>query len=440
MTNQKKTLQQLFVPICLEILFYMLAGTVDTLMLSSVSDKAVGAVGTANTYIGIFTIMFSIISTGIIAVMTQNIGAGRIGIAYQTKQIGIIFTAIIGIFISVFSFFFSNKILEVVGIAEALKENASIYLKIVGGACIFNALIPVFSSYLRVFGYTKQSLYASIISNIVNFVLNAIFLFVFSFGVKGVAVATVISKVVNLIIVVLLGHFLVHAKESPERISNKILIGQILKIGLPSACETALYNLAMTLVIRFLNQMDADGINVTAHSYTTQITNFSFCVGAALAQANAIMTGWYIGAKEYEQCNRQTKKAAMIGVIVAIITETTFTICSIWIIRLFSDNPNMISLVRKLLAIDIIREIGRGTNLVYGNALKTSGDAIFPVIIGVIFMFLCAVGGTYIFGICMELMVIGAYIGLACDECIRAVCMIMRWKSEKWKKKSLVNE
>ena len=49
MAAERKTLTQLSVPICLETLFYMLSGMVDTLMLSSVSDQAVGAVGTANT-------------------------------------------------------------------------------------------------------------------------------------------------------------------------------------------------------------------------------------------------------------------------------------------------------------------------------------------------------------------------------------------------------
>lgn len=56
--EQKKTLGQLFVPICLETLCYMLSGMVDTLMLSSVGDAAVGAVGTANTYIGILSLCF----------------------------------------------------------------------------------------------------------------------------------------------------------------------------------------------------------------------------------------------------------------------------------------------------------------------------------------------------------------------------------------------
>ena len=77
MAAERKTLTQLSVPICLETLFYMLSGMVDTLMLSSVSDQAVGAVGTANTYISVFIIMFGVISSGMIAVMSQNIGAGK---------------------------------------------------------------------------------------------------------------------------------------------------------------------------------------------------------------------------------------------------------------------------------------------------------------------------------------------------------------------------
>ena len=81
MQVQRKTLTQLSIPICFETLFYMLSGMVDTLMLSSVSDQAVGAVGTANTYISVFIIMFGVISSGMVAVMTQNIGAGKPGIA-----------------------------------------------------------------------------------------------------------------------------------------------------------------------------------------------------------------------------------------------------------------------------------------------------------------------------------------------------------------------
>lgn len=440
MEENQKTLTQLFIPICLETLLYMLAGMVDTLMLSSVGDQAVGAVGTANTYIGIFIIMFSIISSGMVAVMTQNIGAGRPGVAYQARQLGLAFNAVLGILMSFFLFFCSGTILSVVGIADALRAPAETYLKIVGGSCILNALIPIFSSYMRAFGFTKEPLYATVTGNVINLILNAFFLFSLRMGVKGVAIATVISRVINLVMVAAMASVLVKAKQNPERMSNRSVLFQIIKIGFPSACETALYNIAMTLVIRFLNKMDAQGLNVTARSYAMQITNFSYCVGAALAQANAIMTGWRIGARQFEECDRGTRKAAIIGVIVAACMEAVIALCFGWIMRLFTDDPQMIALVGKLLFIDIVLEMGRVMNLVYGNALKTSGDAVFPVVMGAVFMFLCAVGGTWLFGVKLGLLAVGTYIGLASDECVRAVGMYLRWRSGKWKEKRLIEE
>jgi len=439
MQVQRKTLTQLSIPICFETLFYMLSGMVDTLMLSSVSDQAVGAVGTANTYISVFIIMFGVISSGMVAVMTQNIGAGKPGIAYQARQLGLIFNAVIGVLMSVFLAVFSGNILKMVSIAPALFDSANTYLRIVGGACFLNALIPIFSSYLRVFGYTKQSLWASIIGNVINFILNAVFSVTDTLIVGNHYITLAGSDIINLIIVATMGAVLIKAKDSPERIAPGKILGQIIKIGFPSACETALYNIAMTLVVRFMNQMDADGMNVTARSYATQIANFSYCIGAALAQANAILTGWHIGAKEYDECDRGTRKAAIYGVITASCLSITFALLGNYIVRIFTNDVQMINLVTKLLAIDIVLEFGRVTNLVYGQALKTSGDAVFPVVMGAVFMYLAAVGGTYFFGLHLGLLAVGAYIGLASDECIRAIGMVLRWKSGKWKNKGLVD-
>lgn len=437
--TQQKTLKQLFFPICFETLFYMMAGMVDTMMLSSVSDNAVGAVGTANTYIGMFIIAFQVISLGMNAVMTQNIGAGRPGVAYQAKQLGMLFNLALGIILALFLFFFSGSLLGVVGVSEALNKPAREYLQIVGGCCFLNALIPVFSGYLRAFGYTKNSLLATMVANIINLVLNAVFLMVFKWGVKGVAFATVISRVINLTILVISAKLLIKAKSDPNRLSGKTIFKQIIKVGFPSALEGIIYNISMTLVIRFLNQMDADGLNVTARSYTVQVSNFSYSVGVALAQANAIMTGWRIGEGKYDECYHSTNKAAVRGIAVAIVLESIIAFTSQWFLVIFTKDPDMISLVTTLLTIDIALEIGRCTNLVYGQALKTSGDAVFPVTLAASLMFLMAVLGTYIFGIKLGLLAIGAYIGLALDECSRAVGMFLRWKKGTWRKKSLVN-
>ncbi len=437
MEGKQKSLKQLFVPICLETLCYMLAGMADTLMLSFVGDEAVGAVGTANTYIGIFIIMFSVISSGMIAVMTQYIGAGKNGVACQAKQLGLVFNGIVGIVLAAVLFTGSRSILNLVGIAPELMSYAKTYLKIVGGGCFINALVPIFSSYLRAFGYTKQPLAATVTANITNLVLNAVFIFGLDMGVAGAATATVLSHLLNLIIVITASRRLIRIKDTC-RLPKRKVFGQIIKIGLPSAAETALYNVAMTLIIRFLNQMDDAGIHVTARSYAMQLTNFSYCVGAALAQANAILTGWRTGSGKYEECFRETRKAALYGIITSTVTAALIALSSGFLMQIFTDNAEITALVSRLLFIDIVLEIGRTCNLVFGNALKTSGDAVFTTMIAVIFMYLFAVGGTYFFGIRLGLLVTGAYIGMAMDECIRALCMFLRWQSGKWKEKRLV--
>ena len=198
MTEYKKSLPQLFFPIFFENFFAMLTGMVDTLMLSMEGDQAVGAVGTANTYISIFVIMFSIISSGMIAVMTQYIGARRPGIAQRAMRLGLLFNLAVGIVISGVLFCFAGSILGAIGIAQQLLQPATTYLKTVGLFCVCNALIPIYSSYLRAFGHTTPTLSATILSNIANAVLNVLFLLVFHWGVFGVALATGFSHIIHL--------------------------------------------------------------------------------------------------------------------------------------------------------------------------------------------------------------------------------------------------
>lgn len=438
--TQEKRLHQLFFPIFFEILFMMLTGAADTLMLSSVGDQAVGAVGTANTYIGIFIIMFSIISSGVMAVMTQYIGAGRPGVARLSMKLGLLFNAAVGILLTALLTFGAELILTTVGIAAQLLEPAKVYLQVVGCFVLCNALTPIFSGYLRSFGHATPTLTATVTANLVNLALNAFFLYKLHWGVFGVALATGISRLVNLLWLITATARRVRVSPDPNPPANKLLLGQIIRIGLPAAMETSMYNLAITLVIRFLNQMDDAGLQATARSYAMQITNFSYSAGAALAHANAILVGWRIGAGKLDECSRGTRKAALIGVLVGAGSAAVFALFGKPLVALFTDDPVMIQLVSILLSIDIALEVGRVLNLVYGIALKTSGDAVFPMVVAVVFAFLCAAGGTWFFGIHLGWLAVGAYVAMALDECVRAVCMVLRWHSGSWKKHRIVSD
>ena len=416
----------------------MLAGTVDTLMLSTVGDAAVGAVGTVNTYIGVFIIMFTIISSGMVAVMTQYIGAGRPGVAHQALKLGLIFNAIIGLVFTLTLTFGAEGLLRTVGIAANLMAPGRTYLQVVGAFCLCNAIMPIYSSYLRSFGHTAPAMAATVTANILNLVLNALFLFGFHWGVWGVAMATGISRLVNTLWLIIAAKRRIKTEKDDHLPSNREIFGTIVRVGLPAALESSLYNLAIALVTRFLNQMDAEGIQTTARSYAAQITCFSFSVGAALCHANAILVGWRIGAGQFDECNRGTHRAGLIGVAVSLTISTLMAIFAKPLIGIFTDDPHMIQLVSTLLIVDIALEAGRVVNLVYGTALKTSGDAIFPMVIAIVFAFLFAAGGTWFFGLKLGWLAVGAYVGMALDECVRAVGMIARWQTGKWKEQNLV--
>lgn len=436
--GKQKKLYQLFFPIFFEILFMMLAGMVDTLMLSTEGDQAVGAVGTANTYVSLFLIMFSVISSGMVAVMTQYIGAGRPGVAKQAMRIGLVFNAVLGIAVTAVLILGAETILEAVGIARDLEAPAKIYLQVVGMFCICNAITPILSSYLRSFGHTTPTLVATLVANILNVALNAFFLFVMEWGVLGVALATGISRLVNLLWVAVAAKRRIKLENDPDAPRNREIFGKIIRVGFPAAMETTLYNLAITLVISMLNRMDDTGMQATARAYALQIANFSYCVSAALAHANAVIVGWCLGAGKHDECNRITKKSTIIGISAGVITAGIFAVFSRQIVGFFTSDPEMIKLVGALLVVDVFLEIGRSANLVYGFALKTSGDAVFPMVIAIVFMFLCAVGGTWLFGMKLGYLAVGAYIGMALDECIRGVLMRGRWQSGRWKRLSLV--
>lgn len=264
MTEYKKSLPQLFFPIFFENFFAMLTGMVDTLMLSMEGDQAVGAVGTANTYISIFVIMFSIISSGMIAVMTQYIGARRPGVAQRAMRLGLLFNLAVGIVISGVLFCFAGSILGAIGIAQQLLQPATTYLKTVGLFCVCNALIPIYSSYLRAFGHTTPTLSATILSNVANAVLNVLFLLVFHWGVFGVALATGFSRVIHLIWLWLVSRRRIEPVSDTAAPANRELLRKIIQVGLPAAMETSLYNLAITIVISLLNSMDSTGMQATA--------------------------------------------------------------------------------------------------------------------------------------------------------------------------------
>ena len=93
---------------------------------------------------------------------------------------------------------------------------------------------------------------------------------------------------------------------------------------------------------------------------------------------------------------------------------------------------------QKIVFIEMILAQGRAINMVTVRALQACGDTKFPILIGIIFEWLVAVGGSLILSIGFNLGLIGVWIAMASDEITRAVIFTLRWKKGKWRSIELV--
>jgi Na+-driven multidrug efflux pump len=370
--------------------------------------------------------------------MTQHIGAKHPEVAEQAKKIGLFFNLGMGIMFSILFSLGSNTILVILDTSQAIVSDTTVYMSIVGAALVFLSITNVYSSYLRSFGHPKLTLIGSAAANITNIILNAAFI-ALGWGIKGVALATVIARIVNLVLSMVFAKRIKPVKLAKCVIDNRELFKQILKIGMPSAIEVIVFNISISFMVKCLNQMDASGISIGVYSYCNQICNLIYCAAVSLSQANAIIVGWRVGAGQFEESYRETMKAVKYGIIITSLIAVFFAFTGKALLGILTDNQLILSFVSTVMIINIIKEIGRAGNYIISAALRTSGDAAITVIMGLVTMPAGAFLGSYVLGIKLGLGVYGAWIGMTLDEGLRCVWMYARFHSRKWVSKALVH-
>lgn len=437
MKPTEKTLKQLFWPVFIEYTLLMLVGVADTVMLSLVSDQAVAGVGTANTYLYLVSMIFTVMSTGALTVMTQYIGAGQPAVAVRAKKIGLFFNVLVGGFFTVLFLSLPGSILRLLSTADAIYADAVTYMTMVGGTCVLLAATNVYSSYLRSFGYARFTLIATAAGNVMNIVLNGVFI-ARGWGVRGVSLATILSRFLILALMILFSQKVKIPAGETGSIDNREIFREIVKIGMPAAGELIVFNLSISFEVRCLNLMDVNGTAVGVYSYCNQICNLIYCAAVSLSQANGIIVGWRVGERRFDDSYRETMTAVKYGTLISGAVALLCAFITRSILGILTSNQLILACVTPVMLINVLKELGRAGNYIIGTALKSSGDAAITVIMGIISMPTCAFLGSYVLGLRLGWGIYGAWIGMACDECIRCIWMYFRLRSRKWEKKALI--
>ncbi|WP_434778015.1 MATE family efflux transporter [Neisseria sp. Ec49-e6-T10] len=428
-------------PIFIDLLLHFSTLLINTYMVSHVSTAYLAAMGLGNQVFDLCITIFSFISVGCSVVIAQYLGAGNATLAKKTIHISIALNFLLGLVCAIFIFFFGYKALQWMNLPEYLMKDGFNYLHILGICLIPESVSIILAACLRVYGKTKSAMMVTLIVNLVTVVGNTIVLYGFfgfpQLGLVGVAWSTVIGRVVGVILLVyvLISGLKINLQWLEFLYWSKDLLIKILKIGLPAAGENVVWFVHYMVAFSFVGLMGE--IPLASQTLYFQLSLFVMSFGIAISIANEVLVGHLVGAKRFNDAYKQTFKSLGLGVVFTAAMVIVFFLLRNPILQLVSGDQSVIKTLLPLFLLSVFLEPGRTFNIVMVNALRASGDAVFPLKTGLIFMWCVSLPIGYFLGIIMEMGLVGIWIGFLCDEWIRGLVNSWRWKSRKWETKRL---
>lgn len=436
-------LTALAVPLVIENLLFMLLGFIDVFALSQVDGTASAAIGTANQLVNFCNILFTVISGASAVAVSQCLGANQRKRASVITALSLAFNLVLGLVISIIMLLFKNPLISLIGAEGEAFNYATDYLSIVGMFLFGQAVMNSASSILRSYGYTKISMYITVIMNIINTTLDLLFVFYFKLNVKevakGVAIATSLSRMVGLTIIIIV-LFTKIEKLSVFKMLKPLPINEfisLMKIGIPSAFESLNYNISQIVVTSIvLNCLD--NYAYVTKNYVTSITMFFYIFSLSIGQAGQIAVGHKVGNKEFDSAYNTGKRAFIVGFLLSMFMSLLGIVFRENLMSIFDKDKNIIALGSTLIILNIFLEMGRTVNLIIINCLKGSGDVVFPTVAAIFSMWLLSTLLGYILAVPLGFGIKGLWIAFACDECFRGILMLFRWYGGKWRTKRIV--
>lgn len=327
----------IIIPVIIQQLILSIAGYVDNLMISRFSQVAYTGVSTANRFMFLVNFFWIGLAAGISVFVAQYFGAKDKKHMSATIQLSLLITLVIGV-ASIFLIRFGgplilqfflpgNGALE----AEAIAYGVEYISYIALGALVILANFMVATIY-RSIGKTKIPMYAGIIGIIVNILLNFVLIFgmfgIPAMGAKGAAIATVISKVVELVILLYIAVF--HDKENYVKNVfarfelDKQLFSLYLRKGTPILLNELLWAVGVQILARLIT--GGNYAWLTAFNYSQNVTDLFFIYFGGLATGAAILVGNALGEGDFARAKDYANKLigfALIASVIALILLVT---------------------------------------------------------------------------------------------------------------------
>lgn len=346
-------------------------------------SNALGAVGANSSVINLLVNTFVGISIGSNVVIATLIGQNKEKKAKQAVHTSMLFAVILGVILMAFGLLIAPQLLRLMATPSNILSLAVLYLRIYFLGVPFIVLYNFEAAILRSRGETRLPLIALSIAGVINVILNLVFVVGLGMSVDGVAYATVISNIFSsLFLLICLTHdtTITHFTFKQCHIHKDLLL-HILKIGIPSGMQGALFSISNVIIQSQLNQFGSYAIAGSAAALNFEILSYYFFEG--FGQAAITFVGQNYGAGKMDRCHQVLKYCWMEASVVTIVSTILFVAFARPLASIFSSDPHVLDYAVRRMYILITFEILNMSIEILSGAMRGFGYAIVPTLVAV---------------------------------------------------------
>lgn len=427
----------LSVPMVLEMVMESLFAVVDVFFVAQVSTNAVATIGLTESVI---TIVYSLgigLSMAATAMIARRIGEKKQKEASHTAVQAIILTLVISLILSVAGFIYGEDVLRLMGGAEELISEGKWYTKILFASNGTIMLLFLINGIFRGAGNAAIAMRALWISNILNMLLDPLFIFgwgpVPAMGVTGAAVATAIGRSVGV------GYQLYHLLKGTGVISVSLqhikpdfsIIKRLIRIASGGVGQFLIESASWIFLVRIISNFGSEVL--AGYTIALRIVIFTILPSFGISNAAATLVGQNLGAKLPDRAEKSVWLAARYNVVFLFSVSLIFYIFSHEIVGIFTDVDTV-----KNEAIKAVRYICFGYiffayGMVLSHAFNGAGDTKTPTIINFVSFWIFQIPLAYFMANDLGFGSAGVYLAIVFAFALLAIFSIIWFKRGKWK-------
>ena len=387
MSNQKhlgeapivKLLLQYSVPAIIGMIVNALYNIVDRMFIGNIPNIGSLAITGVGITMPIMTIILAfgmLIGIGATANISLNLGKGNRPTAENLLGNAFTLSIIVGLAIAIVGTICANPILNLFGASENTLFYAKEYLNIILLGCTFNILSFSLNSTVRADGNPKMSSFTMVIGCGTNIILDYVFIFILNLGVKGAALATIISQAITFFII--LYYYTAGNSNLKLKIENfklkKHLVTMTFAIGIAPFATQIANSLVQVIANNALKTYGSD-LAIGAMTVISSLNIVFMMPIFGINQGCQPIIGFNYGAKKYKRAKETFKYATIAACVICIIGFTIIQCFPMQIINLFNNDPELTNLAMKGIRIYLLMMPIVGINIVATSYYQSIGKA-----------------------------------------------------------------